>query len=504
VATIRRKADLCVYGGTSAGVTAAVSGVRRGLSVVLVSPSQAPGGMSSGGLGATDIGNRQAVGGLARAFYRENGSFYGAEEEWALEPHRAEAIFRGWLDTHGVEVFYETFLESVRMDGRRITALQLESGLEVTSRAFVDATYEGDLMAAAGVRYTVGRESHGTYGEPNNGMQIRSKHQVDVHVDPYRTEGIPSSGLLPMIENGTDFEPGAGDHRIQAYCFRLCLTRKPGNRLAFPRPEGYDRNAYEILARMLRAGWEGDRQKFDAIPGDKVDKNNFGGFSTDYIGGNFAFPEGDYTLRQTIFENHLRYQQGLFWFLTNDKAVPRDVRDFYASWGLCRDEFVDYGGWSRELYVREGRRMVSDVVVTEHHVSGERVEPDPVAFGSYFMDSHNCRRLVRDGRVMNEGDVFVPVQPYGIAYRAMVPRIGEAENLLVTCAVSASHIAFGSLRMEPVFMVLGEVAGLAASILVEAGGSAQALDYGALRSIMEAVGLTTETPAGAKDPLSGV
>ncbi len=482
-------ADLCVYGGTSAGVAAALQAARDGLRVVLIENSAHLGGLSASGLGWTDFGNKDSVGGIAREFYRKVGARYGVAEQWSFEPRVAEAVFNDWIREAGVPVFFRGFVDDVVMENNRISAIRLENGMQVRARMFADATYEGDLMARAGVTFTVGREGNATYGETINGMQLRRKHQFDNVVDPYRTEGAPGSGLLPGIEDGGDFVEGAGDRRIQAYNFRMCLTDDPGNRIPFPKPAGYNRADYELLARYLRTGWDEVFAKFDRIPGKKTDTNNHGAFSTDFIGRNHAWPLATYQAREKIFQEHVTYQQGLQWFLANDPAVPAAIREKYAQWGLPRDEFVTTGGWPHALYIREARRMVSDYVMTENDCRGTRAAEDAIAMGAYGMDSHNCRRMFYRGRLWNEGDVQeAGFKPYAISYRVIVPRRGECANLLVPSCVSASHIAYGSIRMEPVFMMLGQAAAVAARIALLERCAAQDVPYAGLHEALTKAG----------------
>ena len=499
----RLAVDVCVYGGTSAGVIAAIQAARDGRRVVLVAPEAHVGGMTTGGLSWSDFGNKDAIGGLAREFYRRVGQKYGVEEEWRFEPKVAEAVYLEMLAEARVPVYYRHFLQSVRMRGRRIRSIATERGLTVSARIFIDATYEGDLMAKAGVTYTVGRESNAQYGETLNGVQVRDKHQFEYPVSPYVIEDDPASGLLPGISPEPVAPTGTGDHRVQAYNFRLILTTVPENRIPFPKPEGYDPREYVLLARYLRHDWRWVFGKFDPIRGDKVDKNNHGPISTDYIGQNYEWPDGDYATRERIFRRHVIYQQGLMWFLANDPSVPAECRAQMSRWGLCRDEFVDTGGWPRQLYVREARRMVADYVMTEHHCRGTRVAEDSIGLASYGMDSHNCQRVVIDGRVMNEGDVQVGgFAPYPISYRSIVPRRGECENLLVPVCVSASHIAYGSIRMEPVFMILGQSAAVAADLAIAGDDSVQAVDIARLQARLRELGqvLVWQRPAGGGNP----
>jgi len=454
--------DVCIYGGTSAGVVAALELSRLGLDSVIVHPGIRLGGLSSGGLGWTDIGNKDAIHGLSREFYRRVGAKYGTSEDWTFEPSVALAVFQDMVAEAKAPVYYKAFLDDVEMAGNRIVAVRMENGLRVVADYFIDATYEGDLMAAAGVSYTTGRESNSRYGETYNGQQVRNAHQFNYNISPYIVAGDPTSGLLPGIETTTPVI-GEGDHRIQAYNFRMCLTQVASNRIPFEKPAGYDRLLYVLLERYLAAGWKDVFNKFDPINNGKTDTNNHGAVSTDFIGQNYGWPEGSYATREAIFQAHVTYQKGLMWFLANDPAVPATIRTQMSSWGLAADEFTETGGWPPQLYVREARRMVSDHVLTQHDVMGSVLVKDSVGLAAYGMDSHNCRRFVTpEGYVKNEGDVQIHgFSPYPISYRCIVPRVGECTNLAVPVCVSASHIAYGSVRMEPVFMILAQSAAVA-------------------------------------------
>lgn len=490
--------DICVYGGTSGGVAAAVQAARQGRSVVLVAPEAHLGGLTTGGLTYTDIGNKAAIGGLSREFYRRVGQKYGAEEEWVFEPKVAEQVYQEMIAEAKVPVRFRHFLKSVKKDGRRLRSLTTERGLTVRARVFMDTTYEGDLMARAGVKYHAGREANAVYDETVNGVQLRDKHQFQAPVSPYVIEGDPASGLLPGI-NPKPVEPqGSGDHRIQAYNFRMTLTKVPENRIPFAKPEGYDPRQYVLLARYLRTVRNEVFGKFDPIRGNKVDKNNHGAFSTDFIGQNYEWPDASYETRERIFRRHVVYQQGLMWFLCNDPSVPEEIRTRMSEWGLARDEFPDTGGWPRQLYVREARRMISDYVMNEHNCRGARKAEDPVGLAAYTMDSHNCQRVVVDGQVRNEGDVQVGgFPPYPISYRSIVPKRAECENLFVPVCLSASHIAYGSIRMEPVFMILGQSAAAAAHFALEDGGAVQDVDPSRLQAKLLELGQILEWKGGA-------
>lgn len=475
--------ELCIYGGTSGGIAAATVAKRLGLRVIVLAPSAHVGGLSAGGLGATDVGNKHAIGGIAREFYRRLGSHSGKEECWCFEPHVAESVFLDWIREENIPVHYGSFLHRVELKNRRIVRLSTENGITVSARVFLDCSYEGDLMAAAGVTFAVGRESNDVYGETLNGAQVRPEHQFDLPVDPYVEEGQAASGLVPGVESELP-ETGRGDQRIQAYNFRLCLTQNPAMQTAIRRPDDYRREDYELLARYCRAGHVPDFTKFERLENGKVDLNNHGAVSTDLIGGNHSFPLGSYADREAIFQRHVSYTKGLLWFWKQDEVVDRSFQSPFQEWGWAADEFQEYGGFSHALYVREARRLVGDVVMTEHHCTGAETVEDSVAMAAYTMDSHNCRRFVDEsGHVRNEGDVQVPCgPPYPISFRAIVPRRGECENLLVPFCLSASHIAFGSIRLEPVFMALSESCVHAALLALSREEAIQEIPYEELRA----------------------
>ncbi len=504
-------ADLCIYGGTSAGVAAAVTASKRGLSVILLQPGHHLGGMTSGGLGWTDYGRKYVIGGLSYSFYQEVGKHYGLAEEWQFEPKVAEGVFNRWVKEHHVDVRLCQFLDTVAMDGQRIAAVTMLGGLTVKARMFMDASYEGDLLAKAGVSYHVGREANSVYGEQLNGIQVRDKHQFSHAVDPYIVAGDPSSGLLPQVE-AADMrkQQGEGDRRVQAYNFRMCMTDDPALKVDWEKPAGFDPAQYVLATRWFNGDKDnyneqvypdspdpakkfrnGVPAKFDILPNQtpggfyKTDTNNHGPISSDYIGASWAWAESGYEAREAIFQKHVTYQKGLYWHLANDAAIPQKYRDAYSRWGLPNDEFLDTGHWPHQLYIREARRMVADYVVTEHDCNEKVLAEDPVGMGSYTMDSHNCTRFVAmDGgkaRVLNEGDVQVPpTDPYPLSYRAVVPGRGSASNLFVPVCFSASHIAYGSARMEPVFMVLGESCAIAAKLCIDADCDVQDLPYAEL------------------------
>jgi hypothetical protein len=498
-----RSADLCVFGGNSGGIIAAIAAKRKGLSVVLLEPGYHLGGLTAGGLGLTDIGNKFAIGGLSREFYKRVGAKYGTEANWRFEPHVAEAVYREWLDEVGVECIFESFLNRVEMKDGRIRSLQTENGLTVRAKQFIDASYEGDLMAKAGVSYTVGREANTTYNERYNGEQLRHLHQFNFDVDPYKVPGEPSSGLLPGIDSAP-YKQGAGDRRIQAYNFRLCLTDDPEKRIPFTEPEGYDRSDYELLVRYCQAGYIPEFTKFDSLINGKYDMNNHGAVSTDYIGMNNDFPEADYPTREKIFQQHVKWVKGLMWFWLTDPSVDESFKIRYRKFGWSNEDFTETGGFPHALYVREARRMVGSLVMTEHHCMGDEVIDDPISLAAYTMDSHNCRRIVVDGKVRNEGDVQVHSgPPYPVSYRCIIPKRGECSNLYVPFCISASHIAFGSIRMEPVFMIMAESAVEAAALAIELNLDSQDIPYAALKPRLEAAKQVIQPVPVVKDIQNG-
>ncbi len=538
--------DVVIYGGTSAGIAAAVQVKRMGGSVVVIEPDRRIGGLTTGGLGQTDIGNKAAIGGIAREFYQRVRKYYqqpavwkqerreeyldsgqtrtsSAEETmWTFEPSAALAIMQDFVREFDIPVMYEQRLDrtsdsdsssrvrGVTLEGKRIVTLKTDSGHTYRGRIFIDATYEGDLLAGAGVSYTVGREGNEVYSETLNGVQTRHAkyHQFVPGVDPYVVPGDESSGLLPGIDANGPGEEGSGDRRVQAFCFRMCLTDHPENRIPFAKPAEYDPLVYELLLRNFEAGERGMPWINSSMPNRKTDTNNRTAFSTDFIGYNYDYPEASYTEREAIRQRHREYQQGLMWTLANHLRVPDHIRQEVARWGMCRDEFEREDGWQQQLYVREARRMIGAVVMTQHHCQGRQVAEDAIGLAAYTMDSHNVQRYVdTDGHVRNEGDVEVGgFSPYAISYGSMTPKPEHCENLLVPVCLSASHIAFGSIRMEPVFMVLGQSAATAAMQAIKADVSVQAVSYDALQEKLIADGQVlawtgpVSKPAASIDP----
>jgi hypothetical protein len=498
------ESDVTVYGGTAGGVAAAVQAARAGKKVVLLEFGLHLGGMTSGGLGQTDIGNKAAIGGISREFYQRLGRHYGKEEAWTFEPHVAEDILFQMINEAGVTLYLSQRLAQVMKDGARIREIRMESGRVFRAKIFIDASYEGDLLARAGVECTVGREANSTYQEMLNGVRAETpKHQFVVPVDAFLTPGEASSGVLPLVQSGDLAAPGSGDKAVQAYNFRLVLTRNPENTRPIVPPKNYDPKKFELLARYLEnwmksatnnsaagdsTGRPGRKPTLEQLmhiqmmPGGKTDINNNGGFSTDFIGANYEYPEADYATRARLWQEHEDYTRGFLHFLATSPRVPEHIRNAMSEWGLTRDEFLDTSGWPHQLYIREARRMISDYVMTERNCRESLPLEDSIGLAAYTMDSHNCQRIVKNGRVENEGDVQVGgFPPYPIAYRAIVPKQIECENLLAPVCLSASHIAYGSIRMEPVFMVLGHSAADAAVMAIDANVAVQKIDVAALQ-----------------------
>lgn len=512
-------ADIIIYGGTSAAVIAAVEVVKSGKTVLIVSPDQHLGGLTSGGLGFTDTGNKAVIGGLSREFYHrvwlhykddaawnwQNQSDFGNKGQgtvamdgeyrtmWLFEPHVAEKVFEDFVQKNNIKVLRGEWLDRnkglIKKKGEIISFSTL-SGKVFKGKMFIDATYEGDLMAAAGISYHVGREGNAKYNETFNGVQtgvFQHDHHFKSNISPYKIKDDPSSGLLPYISAEPPGEFGAADKKIQAYCFRMCMTNHPENSVAFPKPDNYDASKYELLLREFNSGRNDWFSKFDVLPNKKTDTNNHGAFSSDFIGMNYDYPEADYQRREEIIKQHYDYQAGLLWFVANDPRVPDDIRTKMASYGLAKDEFKDNNHWPHQIYVRESRRMIGDYITTEHDVMQRIETPESIGMGSYHIDSHNTQRYVTsEGYVQNEGDIGVkPPGPYRISYGSIVPKKEECTNLFVPVCVSSSHIAYGSIRMEPVFMILGQSAAVAACLAIDEKCSIQDVSYNQLKKMLE-------------------
>jgi len=516
------KADVIIYGGTSSAVTAAIQVSRMGNSVIIVSPDKHMGGLTSSGLGFTDTGNKRVIGGLAREFYQVIYKHYQKDESWKwqkqteygnvgqgnpaidgenrtmwiFEPHAAEEAFEKMVGESKVRIFRNEWLNretGVEKKHEAIISIKTLSGKKFIGKVFIDASYEGDLMASAGVKYTVGREPADMYNEQFNGVQKNIHHHdhyFKVNIDPYKIPGDQSSGLLPRISPESPGENGAGDKKIQAYCYRLCMTRVSENRIPITKPEGYDSTQYELLGRVSEKGWNEFFNKYDPIPNLKTDVNNHGPVGFDNIGMNWDYPDASYERRREILKEHQLYQKGLLYFITTDIRIPADIREKMKTWGLAKDEFKDNENWPYNIYVRESRRMLGVYVMTENEIFGKKTVHEPIGMGSYTMDSHNVQRYVTpDGFVQNEGDLGVtPEHPYQIELGSILPKKMDCTNLLVPVCLSCSHIAFGSIRMEPVFMILGQSAGTVASMAVTSCKSIYDLSYKDIKVKLEASG----------------
>lgn len=469
-----QQVDVCVYGGTSGGVMAAYTVKKSGKSVLLIEPGKHVGGLTTGGLGYTDIGNKYAITGISRNFYRRIGEHYGKFEQWIFEPHVAEQTFLGYINEAHVNILYQYRLVSVKKTGGIIKEITIENSSApgkssykiIRAKVFIDCSYEGDLMAKSGVSYFTGREANSLFNETYNGVQMREKHQFPDGVDPYKIPGQSASGLLWGISDAVVAPRGTGDTKIQTYNFRVCLTNKPANRIPITKPGGYDASRYELLLRYLAKQPAKDLWtflKFDLMPNNKTDINNNGPFSTDMIGGSYDFPEGDYATREKIQLAHENYIKGFLYFIGHDERMPVHLRDLMLDWGYPKDEYPDNGNWTPQMYVREARRMKGAYTMTQANCEATKVVEDGIGMAAYTMDSHNCQRIVINGMVKNEGDVQIGgFGPYPISYRSITPIGSECKNLLVPVCLSATHIAYGSIRMEPVFMALSQSAAVGA------------------------------------------
>lgn len=489
---VMHTADIIIYGATSSGLAAAVQARRLGLTVIIAEFGEHFGGMTASGLGATDVGAKEAVGGIAREFYDEVNEYYGEGISTSFEPKVAHDIFSKWIDEYEIEMNFLQHLDKVEKEDGKISLIIMEDGTSYKGKVFLDCTYEGDLLARAGISYHIGREANSTYKEIYNGIQFGGQHhKFETWIDPYVIEGEPTSGVVQGI---TETDPskigfnGQSDEAIQAYNFRVCLTKDETNKIPIPKPPNYDPERYILLQRYIKAGYWDAMNLHTMLPNGKSDLNNYGGFSSDNIGANYEWPEGDYLTREKIFQDHVTYNIGMLYFLANDSRIPKDIRDEVSAWGLPKDEFVQTNHWPHQLYIREARRMISDYVMTDRNCVGDTTIDDSVALASYQMDSHHCRRVILDGRVVNEGDIQIPISPYPISYRSIRPKLEECTNLLVPVCVSSSHIAYGSIRMEPVFMILGQSAAVAAYLAIENKQNVQDIPYKQLKNKLVEVG----------------
>jgi hypothetical protein len=495
-AIAQQQVDICVYGATSGGVIAAYTAKKLGKTVLLIEPGKHLGGMTSGGLGLTDIGNKYAITGISRDYYRRIGQHYGKFEQWVFEPHVAEELFKEYVKRGKVDVLFSHRLASVRKTDGQIQEIVVEdfekpaSKRTIRAKMFIDCSYEGDLMAKAGVSYFVGREDNSKYNETISGVQLMTGHQLPDGIDPYKIPGQPESGLLWGISPAKLEPNGTGDGKEQTYNYRICLSSDPANQVAITRPTGYDSTKYELLVRLFAAQPQkralNDYFIWSHMPNKKTDINNRGGFSTDMIGVNYDYPDGSYEKRVQIIRDHELYTKGLLYFYGHDSRVPPELQREMLKWGYPKDEYADNGNWSPQLYIREARRMVGAYVMTQANCQAKEVVTDGVGMAAYTMDSHNIQRIVieKDGKKMakNEGNVEVGgFGPYPISYRALIPKETQCRNLLVPVCLSASHIAYGSIRMEPVFMVLGQSTALAAVMAIDAKTSVQKVDIARLQ-----------------------
>ncbi|WP_146391433.1 FAD-dependent oxidoreductase [Allorhodopirellula solitaria] len=523
--------DVVIYGGTSAAVTAAVQAKRMNQSVIVVSPDRHLGGLTSGGLGWTDTGNKYVIGGLAKEFYQavyrhyqnadswnfQQRAEYGDRAQghrasddddatmWVFEPHVAEDIFNALIAEHQIPVIRDAWLDrenGVVKKDKKIVSITTLDGETYSGRQFIDATYEGDLVAAAGVETTTGRESVAAFDEPHAGVQTGIRHHqhhfgvLDHPVDPYVVPGDPSSGVIPRVSSDPPGADGSGDDRIQAYCFRTCFTNHAPNRVPFPKPEGYDPSQYEVLVRCFEAGWKDVFKKFDPLPNFKTDTNNHGPVSFDNIGYNYDYPDASYERRAEIIREHETYQKGILYFIAHDPRVPQAIQEEMQRWGLAKDEFTDNGNWPHQIYVREARRMVGKFIITENHLRKKIDTPESVGMGSYSIDSHNTQRYISpEGTVQNEGDIGVSTRgPYEIAMGCLLPRSEQCVNLTVPICVSSTHMAFGSIRMEPVFMILGQSAATLSAMANELETDVQKIRYDRLKKRLLDDGQILHTP----------
>lgn len=496
----KKEYDLCVYGGTASGVVAAYSAAKMGLDVVVVEPTGRIGGMVTGGLGLTDIGNKQVVKGVALQFFRKLGAKYGTLESWVFEPSAAKEILDGYLDNPHIKVVTGYHFCDAVKEGTKISCIRVAGGensadtLSFKAKWFIDSSYEGDLMAGAGVSYRTGREDNSEYGETWDGVQLLTGHQFPDNVDPFVEPGKPESGLLWGISEQKLLPDGTGDKLIQSYNYRICLTDSLENMIPIEKPENYDPSRYELLLRLYDAQKDlrglNDYFIWSKMPNRKTDINNRGGFSTDMIGMNYDYVEGSWEKRQEIIKAHKDYTLGLLYFTGNDPRVPEELRTEVAKWGLPKDEYVEFGNWTPQLYIRECRRLVGEYVATQADCENKVIAPEGIAYAAYTMDSHNCQRIVieKDGKKMvkNEGNAEIHGGlPYPISYKSLTPKREECTNLLVPVCCSASHIAYGSIRMEPVFMCLGQAAGLAVALASQKGiGNIQDVNYELINEIV--------------------
>lgn len=504
--------DVVVYGATSAGVTAAIQTARMNKKVLLVSSSRHVGGLTSSGLGATDINQHTVIGGISREFYQRIYTHYAKPSawvsqtsseyfdnnlgkyfwkgrsdilkmQWMFEPHVALQVYKDMLAEAKVEIVYNERLDlktGVNKLGTAIQSIKMESGKVFGAKMFIDATYEGDLMAKAGVGYTLGREANSQYNESFNGVLYDKLFGGgSKSVDPYVKEGDPHSGLLPFIESKIPGVTGAGDHRIQAYCYRFTLSKDPENQLPIKKPKRYNPNWFELYGRECSLNPKIETEKLltlTPLPNKKTDTNH-----ADFIGASYTWAEANYKQRDSIAQMHEDYALGKLWFLITDSRVPERIRNEVKQYGLPKDEFEKNNHFPSEIYIREARRMLSDYVMTEHNVTRKVIAPESVAVGTYWLDSHVVSHFVDEkGQLWRDGAFWKGENIYPIAYKSIVPKAAECTNLLVPVCLSSTHAAYGSIRMEPVYMVLGQSAATAACIAIDSEVEVQNVSYALL------------------------
>lgn len=496
--------DVLVYGASPAGIMAAVAAAREKLSVTILEPTHWIGGMTAGGLSSSDTGNPDTIGGLSQEFFTRCGTHYDGKEKYHCEPHVYQQVFAEMLKEAGIKVVTDQRLVGVvKEKAAQIYSIQTQDRHEWRAKVFVDATYEGDLMATAGVSNMVGRESREAFDEPLAGVYREKPRGFGSDImttgcpcvgdkGPHYVHGVPDimdprgpDGKLMWGIVQSDAVAGSADKLTQSYNFRLCVTNKPDNLVPWPKPKHYDPKHYDLLLELIRH-YPGIRFSrivhLGKLINDKYDLNAQGIFSTDYVGGNFDYPTAGEVMRRYIWQDHVNYDQGLFWFLAHDERVPESLRRETQSWGLCRDEFTDNDNWPYALYVREARRMIGEYVMSQRDVQKEIVKPDGIAMGSFIIDSHIVQRLVdAEGHVIDEGAFDAPTRPYQIPYRSLTPKRKECENLLVPVCCSATHVAYGTLRMEPVYMSMGHASGLAAAMSIREGKPVQDINVADLR-----------------------
>jgi hypothetical protein len=496
------QADLVVYGATPSGIVMAYTAAKQGMKVVLLEPSEHIGGMVTGGLSATDIAYFPIIGGYARRFYEEAAEHYGIHalnrpESWNIEPHVGEEIFNRWLKQSGVEVHLHTRLKEhggVLRKGTHVLSVTTGDGKRWRGKVFADCSYEGDLMAQAGVKYVVGREGIDTYKEDLAGVREDTpQHQFRWKISAYDDHGK----LMPEVESVPMEPTGTGDRKVQSYNFRLILTQDPALKLPWTKPAGYDASRFELLLKYIQQWKEhiGKDPTFRdfvnpvAILNHKADFNNMGAFSTDYLGKSWTYPDASYAERKKIWDDHMLYTQSFFYFLASDPRIPKSLQDDANRWGRAKDEFTDNDNWPNQLYIREGRRMVGQYVMHQADLQTERTKPDSIAMGSYNSDSHNIQRVaLKDGSARNEGDVQVHVKPYEIAFGTMIPKADQTDNLLVPVCFSASHVAYSSVRMEPQYMMIGQAAGDTAWLSLKSGVAVDRISVPELQKVLHEQG----------------